>query len=97
MSSESQTSQPDSECESSQSKKKAGRPKGSKTQQLDHVIGVPPGCPRCNSTEFKVLRTPSQRSIQGTIQGQPYNRVTWRRCKCHRCDSQFMMREYRLV
>ena len=86
----------DSVSESSPSDaKKRGRPKGSKTQELDQVVDIPQGCPKCNSTEYKVLSTPRQRAMQGIMAGQHYNQITWRRCKCDGCQNVFMMRSYR--
>lgn len=98
MSNESQL--PANESSSSTSdtpKRKRGRPKGSKTQPLEHVVEIPQGCPRCNCSDYKTLATPAKRNIRGIINGVEYNRVVWRRCRCKRCQTIFAMRVYTRV
>jgi hypothetical protein len=65
-------------------KKKTGRPKGSKTRTYDVVTHIPPKCRKCGSTELSAVpgAQPIVRDICGTIHGDSYDRVIWRRKQC---------------
>lgn len=86
-----------SESESSTSKPKRGRPKGTKNTSLLHVVDFPKGCPVCSSTEYSVLNTPRQMDTHVQYEGKEYNRITWRRCRCSNCGQVYMRRSYRTL
>lgn len=62
-----------------------GRPQGSKTADVPIVERVLPACPLCGSTNRRVVHT-KQLEYSGVHNGQDYNRVVWRRCKCLDCE-----------
>lgn len=68
------------------SKPKAGRPKGSKTEQLPTVEYVLPRCPKCHSTERTGYNNVKTRASSGTSpHGNPYNFVSRKRTHCRSC------------
>ena len=82
---------------SSDDRRGPGRPPGSKTQELPVEQYPAPRCPACNGTEVIVLRTDSISQSGETIDGQPFDTVTWRRIKCRSCDSVRILKTFRFV
>ena len=82
----------------SKPKRKRGRPKGSKTQDIPSVpcLVVPPQCPGCGNHELMVIATTVTRQISGEIRGWRYNSVKWRRCRCTTCGQTVSVRTYEM-
>ncbi|HAH46841.1 hypothetical protein [Gimesia sp.] len=68
------------------SKPKAGRPKGSKTEQLPIVDFVLPQCSKCKSSERTGYNNVKTRASSGIApDGYPYNFVSRKRTSCRNC------------
>ena len=59
-------------------KKKPGRPKGSKTQQHPVVEIEKTKCPKCGSTDRDPYLHTTKRELCGQL-------VIWRKCRCSNC------------
>ncbi len=67
-------------------RKRRGRPPGSKTRTLPIVTEEPARCPRCESTDRRVVRTTTREfSGQQLPNGQNFDSVTWRHVVCKNC------------
>lgn len=66
---------------------KRGRPKGAKTRELTSVCVDKVPCEKCRSTERTVIGTRTYRHQGQTPDGQLYNCVVWRRCRCNHCKT----------
>lgn len=66
--------------------KRRGRPKGSTNASRDVVAVLPSHCRQCGSTDREAyIGKPIVREITGTVEGRPYNKITWRRTRCANC------------
>lgn len=75
-------------------KKKAGRPKGSKSESQEVEV-LPGECPRCGSTARSVYTgTNKHMFVSGVFQGRYYTSITWRRCKCAKCGQARVEKTY---
>ena len=79
-------------------KKKRGRPKGSRNRVFNDVPAttrILPNCFRCGAVgTLRVLRKVREQNHRGlSIEGLPYNKVTWRRMECSNCSGVQMDRE----
>lgn len=69
---------------------RSGRPKGSRIE-YEVVEEIPASCPRCHSTDLKVLpRQPIVRPYSGPMD---YDRVIWRMKRCA-CGQHLSVRTY---
>jgi len=67
-------------------KRGPGRPKGSKNKKRDVVVADLTHCASCGSTDREAYHGISELDHNGIDpQGNPYNRVTWKRTKCSAC------------
>ena len=67
-------------------KVKRGRPTGAKTADKPVVEIQASRCPSCESTERTPYADRRELSYSGTApDGQHYDRVVWRSCRCARC------------
>ena len=71
--------------DSSSSKRKPGRPKGSKTRTQPVVQEFLPQCRRCGSSDIVVLRKVNEMDYMGTRDGKRFDRITWHRVQCRNC------------
>lgn len=76
-------------------RRKRGRPKGAKTEDIPHVICIPECCPKCYTTEYLVVKKLRESDTSGMIRGNLFNKVTHRRVICKGCKNQYIRREYR--
>lgn len=65
--------------------KKAGRPTGSKTQDIPRVEVAPSRCPNCGSAEREDYSGTQTLDYSGERDGVPFTRVVSRRTKCLSC------------
>lgn len=67
-------------------KKGRGRPKGSKTEDLPIVDVSVSLCSKCKSTERTRYYSIKTMEYSGTtLQGNPYNFISWKRTTCKKC------------
>lgn len=77
--------------------KKRGRPKGSKNRAKKIAV-VAARCKRCGkSTRGKYFGTPRTIIARGEFDGKPYNRVTFRRCRCGNCGQVRIEQTFELI
>jgi hypothetical protein len=81
---------------SGEPKRKRGRPKGSKNKNIDPVLVDPPRCKKCGCTEITTLRT-DRKSLKGIRNGEPFNRITYRRIRCTSCKQVGILRFFELI
>jgi hypothetical protein len=76
-----------------------GRPKGSRSLPHDDVpvVTITPAsrCPQCGSPRREKYYARRVSDIPGTIDGQPFRRIVWRRCRCLECGQVRIDKEYR--
>lgn len=66
--------------------KKAGRPKGAKTQPRDTVTAAPTRCKTCGSTEREPYQSTRRVPHSGWTQSnEPYTEVVFRTTRCRSC------------
>jgi hypothetical protein len=73
-----------------------GRPKGSTACADLPTVTVQPAsqCPKCGSPRRGKYYAYRVSNIPGTIDGQPFWRIVWRRCRCLECGQVRIDREY---
>ncbi|QDV53708.1 hypothetical protein Enr17x_57890 [Gimesia fumaroli] len=79
-------------------RKKTGRPKGKKTQDLPVVEISATHCPKCKSTErtgYRDVRTMEHSGIAPG--GYPYNFISWKRTECLKCGQHRIDKKYENV
>jgi hypothetical protein len=54
-------------------------------------------CVQCNSTERSGYTNTETKQISGIRDGQPYNRIVWRRCKCSSCGKHRVDKSFEFV
>jgi hypothetical protein len=54
-------------------------------------------CSKCQSTERTGYTHTETKRITGMHNGQPYNRVVWRSCKCTHCGQHRQDKSYEMV
>jgi len=72
-----------------------GSPQQSKAKPREWVFHTPPRCPGCQLTYRPPHAVkPHKEQEQGgeAPDGKPYTHVSWRMCRCHHCDRQFVVR-----
>jgi hypothetical protein len=74
--------------------KKPGRPKGAKTAETVVVEAAPARCRDCGATEWETLKKLPSTNFAGEHDGQPYNRIDYRRCRCRACGAVHVVRTY---
>jgi len=78
---------------------KPGRKPGSRNKEYVHAISYPGRCPACQSTNrspFIPGGTTTQEIEGNDPQGEPYDAVVWRKCKCLDCGQLRTERSYEL-
>lgn len=64
-----------------------GRPPGSTNEKQPEVVGTLTRCPHCKSTKREPYFGINTMEYTGTDpNGDPYNRITWKRTKCKSCQ-----------
>tara|TARA_R110000765_G_scaffold307467_2_gene401292 strand:+ start:332 stop:580 length:249 start_codon:yes stop_codon:yes gene_type:complete len=66
-------------------KKKAGRPRGSKNNEYNEVVDVKTHCPHCSKTNVMVTMNYPPTNINEIIEGVKYNTLSRRLMKCADC------------
>ena len=75
--------------------RKQGRPKGSRTRPAPVVHHQPPPCRNCGRTEVRVLRRVAEHEFAGiSPAGEPYTRIEWHRVQCVFCSVVMMRKTY---
>ncbi len=76
--------------------KKAGRPKGKRTDNAPTTDALPSPCPNpaCGSTRQQVVRKLPTQIYAGEHLGRPYTAIERRRCVCLDCGQLMIRREH---
>jgi len=76
------------------SRRRPGRPKGSKGGNVDTVTVEPSRCPRCGSTRRSDYYGKTEQTFRGEHGGRPFTHIVRRRTKCLDCGQTRIDRAY---
>lgn len=76
------------------SKKKRGRPKGSKNIPVRYSVAVGHRCPKCGNDGFIRLRKIKTVKHGGEHEGKLFTSVVFTRAVCKNCGQRTMLKDY---
>lgn len=67
------------------SQKQSQKPARGPARKYVTAVAIVSRCPRCKSTERSPYENSHEHAVVGEENGQPYDTVIWRTCRCLKC------------